>query len=387
MDSLVAHRWWAKVLPDSKWAFPWGYIMFGKVIVSCVLAVAVMCCEVAAQANVFNMGGTRNPDGTWTGLASVEMVTVGDAGNVAYTGAHQPWMPATVGAVAQKYNIGKYEVTAGQYTEFLNAVAKTDTYGLWNSTMSDSSGNGCGVLRTGASGSYEYSVTSDWANRPVNCVTFWDACRFVNWLQNGQRTGLQNATTTENGAYALNGYTGSDGTGVFRNSGAKFYLPNDDQWFKAAYYKGGGTNAGYWTFATQSNIIPVSELPPGRNEPPGSANYRTTQLVDPVHHTTEVGAYVSSPGTYGTFDQAGNVSEWDEQICIGYTNRAFRGGAWSNGGGNLYPVTSVGGLTPDSIRSSIGFRIAGVPEPCSLVMLFVGAISLLAYAWRRRRAA
>jgi hypothetical protein len=33
-------------------------------------------------ADVFNMGGTRNADGSWTGLASLETVPVGNPGNV-----------------------------------------------------------------------------------------------------------------------------------------------------------------------------------------------------------------------------------------------------------------------------------------------------------------
>ena len=47
-------------------------------MIGMVLSVAV------AQADVFNMGGTRNPTtGTWTGLASLEFVTVGNPGNAA----------------------------------------------------------------------------------------------------------------------------------------------------------------------------------------------------------------------------------------------------------------------------------------------------------------
>ena len=39
-----------------------------------------------ARADVFNMGGTRDPaTGVWTGEASLEFVTVGDPGNAADT--------------------------------------------------------------------------------------------------------------------------------------------------------------------------------------------------------------------------------------------------------------------------------------------------------------
>ena len=55
------------------------------------------------------------------------------------------------GAVSYAYNIGKYEVTVGQYTAFLNAVAATDTYGLYNTSMATDL-NIAGIARSGVSG-------------------------------------------------------------------------------------------------------------------------------------------------------------------------------------------------------------------------------------------
>ena len=114
------------------------------------------------------------------------------------------------GAVGYTYSIGKYEVTAGQYTEFLNAVAGADTYGLYNTDMW--SNTATAARSSGLPGAArratptQYSVAADCANRPVNYVSFWDACRFANWLHNGQPTGPQGPGTTEDGAYTLNGY-------------------------------------------------------------------------------------------------------------------------------------------------------------------------------------
>jgi len=112
--------------------------------------------------------------------------------------------------VAYIYRIGKYEVTAGQYCEFLNAVGKTDTYGLYNTLMDTATydqwgrNQGCNIKRTGSPGSYAYSVDSNWANRPVNYVSWGDAVRFANWLHNDQPTGAQGLSTTEDGAWADN---------------------------------------------------------------------------------------------------------------------------------------------------------------------------------------
>ncbi|MBN1763620.1 MAG: SUMF1/EgtB/PvdO family nonheme iron enzyme, partial [Sedimentisphaerales bacterium] len=103
----------------------------------------------------------------------IETVTVGYTCNLPDSTGY--------GAMDYKYDIGIYEVTAGQYTEFLNAVAATDTYGLYNPAMWTDE-DGCKIQRSGSSGSYSYSVAAEWANRPVNFVCWGDAARFANWL-------------------------------------------------------------------------------------------------------------------------------------------------------------------------------------------------------------
>jgi len=142
---------------------------------------AVVCVSLVSAASAVN-------------IETVPVGNPGNAGELSGEGAGGSGPDRICGAVAYAYNIGKYEVTAGQYTAFLNAVAATDTYGLYNSSMWSSS-DGCKIERTGSSGSYSYSVAGDWANRPVNYVSFWDAARFVNWLHNGQGNG-----DTESGA-------------------------------------------------------------------------------------------------------------------------------------------------------------------------------------------
>jgi hypothetical protein len=130
---------------------------------------------------------------------TIDMVTVGDAGNVADTTGY--------GAVGYEYRIGKYEVTIGQYTEFLNAVAKSDPYGLYATEMANTPAI-AGIDRTGSAGSYIYTVKNpvgvtagqSGANRPITFVSWFDAARFANWMHNGQGTG-----STETGAYTLVG--------------------------------------------------------------------------------------------------------------------------------------------------------------------------------------
>ena len=87
--------------------------------------------------------------GAVRGEIEIDFVTVGNPGNANDDTGY--------GGVAYTYQIGKYEVTAGQYTAFLNAVAATDTYRLYNDNMSRTD-HGSGIARDGSSGGYTYSV-------------------------------------------------------------------------------------------------------------------------------------------------------------------------------------------------------------------------------------
>ncbi|HOW71077.1 MAG TPA: hypothetical protein PKY77_10790 [Phycisphaerae bacterium] len=60
---------------------------------------------------------------------NIETVPVGDPGNageLSGLGAGGDGPDRICGSVGYTYSIGKYEVTAGQYCEFLNKVATTD---------------------------------------------------------------------------------------------------------------------------------------------------------------------------------------------------------------------------------------------------------------------
>jgi hypothetical protein len=102
---------------------------------------------------------------------------------------------------------------------------------------------------------YEYTVASSHVNRPVNLVSYWDACRFANWLHNGQPTGAQGPGTTETGAYTLNGYNGVDGRTIQRNADWKWAITSEDEWYKAAYHKNATGYPGT-TSATRRAAMP-----------------------------------------------------------------------------------------------------------------------------------
>lgn len=315
-------------------------------------------------------------------VVTVDWVTVGNAGNAADTRVMETDPTTGYGAVGYEYRIARNETTIGQYAEFLNAVAKTDTYELYISVMTMSHVNG--ISQSGSSGSYSYAVASGSADKPITFVTWFDAARFCNWLHNGQPEGAQTVATTEDGAYTLNGAT--SGVGITKNVGATVWIPTENEWYKAAYYdpnKGGAGVGGYWLHANQSNSMTTNSIGVA-----GAANFYDGDYVGSGTSSfpsgsalTNVGAYgANSDSFYGTNDQGGNVFEWNDAVIYG-SSRVMRGGS--------YGFLEVGlrssyrdYLDPSIEGGGIGFRVASVPEPGAMVvtMMFSGLLLI-----RRKR--
>ena len=302
-----------------------------------------------------NAATSLTPPDAPTPDTAMQFVTVGDAGNTADdTG---------LGAVGYAYRIAKFEVTIGQYARFLNAVAQVDVHDLYNPGMA-SDLNSAGISRSGSTGTYSYTVMDnggDSSNRPITYITWFDAARFANWMHNGQPTGSQNAATTEDGAYPLNGAT--SGAAPARHVGAKFYIPTESEWYKAAYYKGGGVNAGYWDYATRSDVAPGNTIGGGTNQ----ANFysdvdrvfsvtRSASYLRNQNYLTSVGAFTNSGSAYGTFDQSGNVWEWNDLSGAADGSRGLRGGSWGNVTFDL--SSAFGDTLSPSAELRVGFRLA-----------------------------
>ena len=309
---------------------------------------------------------------------AAQYVTVGDPGNP----NDQDYGSGAFGAVATTYAIGTYEVTLNQYTTFLNAKAATDTFSLYNTSMATNL-NIAGISRTGISGSYVYGVIGT-GTRPVTYVSFYDAMRYANWLNNGGGSG-----DTETGAYTLLGGTAvpSNGLTVTRNGGAQVWVPSENEWYKAAYYQptaNGGDADGYWLYPTRTNTVPTNNSPgAGANRGNFSdGDYATTQsagYIGTQNYLTPVGAYTDSASYYGTFDQGGNVYEWNDTIIV--SSRGLRGGSWGSDEFNLR-ASLRDTVDPTYEDLVVGFRVATVPEPTSAVILSCGALMLL--TMRRR---
>jgi len=385
--------------------------MSGKAIAICTLAV-VIAAAVAARADVFNMP---------SGQTSLQTVPVGDPGNLPDAGGS--------GAVSYSYSIGTYEVTNAQYCQFLNAelpdisdtslndqnFLPSDTYGLYSGGMSYSVShpNNVGIAYdpTAPTGQ-KFSPISGRDNWPVVYVNWEQTIRFINWLQNGQGD-----VDTESGTYLItNGGQSTGNVAGFDTNTMRAYetpsaaghwvLPTRDEWYKAAYYKGGGTNSGYWLYPTQSNGPPTFMTPTDVNNPANQAQYGVSPAnaanyngsggagyPRPSDHPIDVGSYPQSASPYGTLDQGGNASEWTETTAsyAGAPGMLLLGGncnlgvgELSSSGGNVH-----GGENPDTL-DNFGFRVAfipniEVPEPGTILLAVAGGLCLLACAWRRHR--
>jgi formylglycine-generating enzyme len=237
-------------------------------------------------------------------------------------------------------------------------------------------------------------------NGYVVFVTWYNTIRFANWLTNGQ-----DGSDTESGSYAISGsgpnWTVSVPSAAQRaawaagGSGTRWLLPSEDEWCKAAYYKGGGTNSGYWAYPTRSNTAPAWELSSATGPNPGSNSgnfydnyygYSRTGSVSwtaSQNYLTDVGAYPNSLSAYGTLDQGGNVYQWNEALFYG-SLRGMRGGSWDRS--SSYMGTWDRNYdSPEDKHGHIGFRVSMVPEPSTLALLGMGVIGVLGYGWRRRQ--
>ena len=314
---------------------------------------------------------------------TIDWAIVGDIGNADAE-------DTIVGGVDYEYRISKHEVTNSQYAEFLNATAATDTFGLYTTEMGSQTWGG--ITRSGSSGSYSYSVKSDavgqgpggsdytYANKPVVYVSWYDTIRFANWLTSG---------TTESGAYTITGGGSNSGTvtvpdhSTFAAGSDTFFLPSEDEWVKAAYYDGGSST--YFGYATGTDIKPNNNLPSADTGNSANFDYGGLTTGDSSYPLTDVGDYGLSASPYGTFDQAGNVFEWNEDL-VKVSNRVLRGGSW--GGDSLGSPLN---FFPAGEINEIGFRIASsaeatpVPEPSTYLMAAIGLLGLGFIARRKRR--
>lgn len=294
--------------------------------------------------------------------------------------------------------MGKYEVTNLQYCEFLNAKAKTDTYGLYNSNMGNSTHGG--ITRGGASGSYVYTLRSNMGDKPVNFVCRYDAVRFANWMSNGQGDGA-----TETGAYTITAGGPNSGVvvapvhGELAGGPLAFVLPTEDEWFKAAYYQGGSSTGGYWTYAIQSDSPHKEAHLDAEGNIDGYFNSGTSgEYTSPVGNAKVLNNYgrrlstvgsagMASQSHYGTLNQDDNVTELVEDFHSQNGTRQTVMGSSTFYGMEVHGWYFAS-LWQYSEYEDFGFRLAAVsipePAPFDLNLSMVRSAPYLDFNWNSR---
>jgi formylglycine-generating enzyme required for sulfatase activity len=300
----------------------------------------------SAHADNFGSGGNS---------FSIQFADVGNAGNGNDAGAGGGIYSSPYGGVSYNYRIGVTEVSQDWITKATNLGMTNVTAGAWG------------------------------ASQPAANMTWYEAAAFVNWM---------NTSTGHQAAYQLNGtntaltlWTGAQawqagGQNLYRHKDAYYFLPSENEWYKAAYHQNDGVTANYWDYPTASNAVPDGIDFSG--DTAFDAVFDQGFLQGAPNAVTNVG----SASAYGTRGQGGNVQEWTESADDGVNNFpgegiAFRGGSWAGlDNGLLSQSRSQNG--PQGSDANTGFRVASVPEPSSVAASLLGVGVLMARRRRRR---
>ena len=313
-------------------------------LLACGLMAAHLLCAGFSLADTFGSGANS---------FDIDFVTIGNPGNPPDAN------PNPAGAVSYDYRMGTYEISE-QMIDKANAL-----------------------------GGLAITKDSRGADYPATSVTWYEAARFVNWL---------NTSSGSAAAYKFDGSgnfqlwtpsdAGYDSNNLFRNSLAKYFLPSVHEWHKAAYYN--PSTGTYFTYPTGSNSVPDGI------DFPGDPNFDAVFYDGGLNASPNLISDVGIAGFYGTVGQGGNVAEWletafDRVNSSAGEQRGRRGGGWTDGPTLLAAWNSGIGVEPSSQGNFYGFRVAAtVPEPNTLGLLVAGVSALLitrrtcaVSSWRR----
>jgi formylglycine-generating enzyme required for sulfatase activity len=288
--------------------------------------------------------------GTGANQFTIDFTTIGNPGNAADTTGY--------GAVGYTYRIGTYAISQNQ----INAATAS---GLANVTAGRWSGD-----------------------QPAANMTWYESAAFVNWLNTSK--GFQPAynLTWSGSTWSMALWTVSDSgynpSNLYRNSLAKYFLPSENEFYKAAYGKSDGS--GYYLYPTASDSAPTAV---SSGTAAGTAVYNQSFGQGPASVYQAGGT-----NSYGTMGQGGNVYQWEESSFSGNNSsptadRVTRGGNWSTSYLPVLQSSWRNSQTPSASFQDVGFRVASVatvPEPSTYALFGIGAIGMLMVMRRKKTA-
>ncbi|MAT69503.1 MAG: hypothetical protein CMJ58_08250 [Planctomycetaceae bacterium] len=309
-----------------------------------IFSLVSACILAASTAHADSFGGGANQ-------FDISFVSIGDPNNPDDTTGE----PNPAGKVEYAYRMGKFEISR-------DMITKANNGGGLGITM-----DVLGIVTAGARD-----------DMPATGVSWFEAATFVNWLNTSQ--GHQAAYNFD-GAGNFQLWTSAEawqtgGENLFRHKDAFYFLPSMDEWYKAAYFDASSNT--YFNYPTGSDTAPAAVA---SGTAPDTAVYDQSLSQGPADITLAGGL---SP--YGTVGQGGNVYEWEETERdllndSSLSARGFRGGAW-NLNSDFLLWSGRFDVAPRNGFFNIGFRVASIPEPSTVLLGALATGGLL--VWRRR---
>jgi formylglycine-generating enzyme required for sulfatase activity len=294
--------------------------------------------QISAQADTFGTSGNE---------FTIDFVNIGNAGNAADT--------TTYGAVPYEYRVGTYEISQ-------NAIDKATASGMTDVTAGPWTGD-----------------------QPAASLNWYEAAAFVNFLNTNSGKTAAYDLSWGGSAWSMALWSSEQawtagGTNLYRNKDAYYFLPSENEWYKAAYDNAAGS--AYFPYPTGSSTAPTA-VASGANA--GEAVYG--QAMSNVPAAVEMAGGLSP---YGTMGQGGNVWEWTETALSGDNNsatnvRTIRGGGWTSPENQLSSSFRSSNGFPDGDRPWVGFRVASIPEPSTYALLLATVAGALGWAARKAR--
>jgi len=310
-----------------------------KTVLSTIIAVGLIG-SVSAQL------ATSDTFGTGANQFTLDFTKIGNAGNAADTTGY--------GSVGYTYRIGTYAISQNQINAATASGMQNVVAGAWS------------------------------GDKPAANMTWYESAAFVNWLNTSKGFTPAYNLSWSGSTWSIALWTatdnGYDANNLYRNSQARYFLPSENEFYKAAFGKSDGS--GYYLYPTASDTAPT---PVASGTTAGTAVYDQSWGHGPAS-VYEVGGLSS----YGTMGQGGSIWEFSESSYSGTNTdpieaRGMRGGDWDDTF-NILQSSWRDGIDLYYEGNNIGFRVASVesiPEPSTYALFGLGALALI-IAYRRK---